>query len=66
MHANPSMCLALAVAVAPLITIIVDASYILRGVARGRKKTAFFSNPDLWDRFWGLVSKRRDPYAGFC
>ena len=51
-------CLALEVNRAPHLTLIVDASYIIRGFIRGPRNLARFSNPDLWARFWTAVQKR--------
>ena len=42
----------------PHLTLIVDASYIIRGFTRGPRNLARFSNPDLWARFWKAVSER--------
>ena len=51
-------CLALEANRSPHLTLIVDASYIIRGFMRGPRNLARFSNPDLWARFWAAVQKR--------
>jgi hypothetical protein len=48
-------------ATASWIHIVVDASYIFKGIARGPKKVELGSHIDLWDRFWELIARRGGP-----
>ena len=52
-----AVCVVLEIATAPLIEIITDAAYIIRGVLRGPNFSAR-PNWDLWRRFWAAVDAR--------
>ena len=53
-----AVCAILAYATQPFITIVVDATYILRGFFRGPRNISSYSNPDLWTIFWERIQKR--------
>jgi len=56
-----AVCIILGIAAAPLITIIVDAIYIIKGFERGPRRVLLYANADLWGRFWELVQGRGGP-----
>ena len=50
-----AVCVVLELSRKDYITIIIDATYILRGVARGPAQGRLSASADLWNRFWKAV-----------